>query len=151
MLTSIDRHLLRLLQRNNKITNVALAEQVGLSPPACLKRVNHLRSSGVIQQDVSILNTKNAGFGVTMIIEVEMERDQQDLNRCFVSRVKAAEEVSQCYQVCGEVDFVLIVNVIDMEAFQKFAQDVLYAEPNMRKFRTLISMNTDKFTTALPI
>lgn len=150
-LSKLDRRILNILQHNNRITNVALAEEVGLSPPACLKRVKQLRESQVITKDVAILDAAKAGIGVTMIVEVEMERDSTDLNQHFIKRVKEAGEVNQCYQVCGEVDFVLIVNVVDMTAFKQFADRVLYTEPNMRKFRTLISTTQEKFTTAIPL
>jgi Lrp/AsnC family leucine-responsive transcriptional regulator len=150
-LTDIDRRILRVLQKNNKVTNAALAEQVGLSPPACLKRVRKLHEHGVIESNVAILNLKHAGIGITMIVEVEMESDRADMNDEFIRRVMECPEVSQCYQVTGEVDFVLIVNVPDMEAFQSFTENVLYSYPNMRKFRTLISMRRNKFTTEVPV
>ncbi|MFC3150141.1 Lrp/AsnC family transcriptional regulator [Litoribrevibacter euphylliae] len=150
-LLETDRRILRILQKDNKITNAALAERVGLSPPACLKRVKRLHEVGVIEQNVAILNLKQAGIGITMIVEVEMESDRADKNDEFIRRVKATPEVSQCYQVTGEVDFVLIVNVSDMEAFQTFTEQVLYSYSNMRKFRTLISMRRNKFSTEVPL
>jgi len=150
-LDNIDRNILRHLQQNNRITNQQLAEQVGLSAPACLKRVRLLREQGVIAQDVSILDPKLAGLGITMIVEVEMERERIDLNQSFANRMREAPEVTQSYQVTGDVDFVLIVTVPDMEAFKDFVERVLYTDPNMRKFRTLISMDRQKFTTTLPI
>lgn len=150
-LLETDRRILRILQKDNKITNAALAERVGLSPPACLKRVKRLHDEGVIEKNVAILNPKQAGIGITMIVEVEMESDRADMNDEFIRRANACPDVSQCYQVTGEVDFVLIVNVPDMDAFQAFTEQVLYSYPNMRKFRTLISMRRNKFTTEVPI
>ncbi|GLQ32133.1 Lrp/AsnC family transcriptional regulator [Litoribrevibacter albus] len=150
-ISEIDRKILRVLQRDNKITNAALAELVGLSPPACLKRVKRLQEEGVIEKNVAILNPKQAGIGITMIVEVEMESDRADMNDEFIRRVNTCPQVSQCYQVTGEVDFVLIVNVPDMEAFQTFTEQVLYSYSNMRKFRTLISMRRNKFSTEVPL
>ncbi len=151
-LDEIDRRILRILQSNSHLTNMSLAEQVGISPPACLKRVRSLRQNHVILKEVAIiLNPSLTGNGITMIVEVEMERDRADLNQAFIKRVNAAQEVTQSYQVTGEVDFVLIVSVPDMEAFQYFAEKVLYADQNVRKFRTLISMKRNKYTTELPI
>ncbi len=150
-LDEIDRRILRILQSNSHLTNASLAEQVGISPPACLKRVRTLRQNHVILKEVAILNPSLTSNGITMIVEVEMERDRADLNQAFIKRVNAAQEVTQSYQVTGEVDFVLIVSVPDMEAFQYFAEKVLYADQNVRKFRTLISMKRNKYTTELPI
>jgi len=150
-LDEIDRRILRILQSNSHLTNASLAEQVGISPPACLKRVRALRQNHVILKEVAILNPSLTGNGITMIVEVEMERDRADLNQAFIKRINAAQEVTQSYQVTGEVDFVLIVSVPDMEAFQHFAEKVLYADQNVRKFRTLISMKRNKYTTELTI
>lgn len=148
---NVDKRILVLLQQNSRITNAALAEAVGLSPPACLKRVKRLRDTGVITREVALLDPKLAGQGITMIVEVEVERDRSDLFQQSIRRIRASREVTQCYQVTGEVDFILIVNVESMEAFQAFTERVLYADPNLRKFRTLISMNRIKFTTEVPL
>lgn len=148
---NVDKRILARLQQNSRITNAALAEAVGLSPPACLKRVKRLRDTGVITREVAILDPKLAGQGITMIVEVEVERDRSDLFQQSIRRIRASREVTQCYQVTGEVDFILIVNVESMEAFQAFTERVLYADPNLRKFRTLISMNRIKFTTEVPL
>jgi len=148
---SLDRRILNQLQQDNRITNVELAEIVGLSPPACLKRVQRLRSAGAIESDVAILNPKICGKPINIIVEVEMERDRPELYRRFAGEIQKSPEVTQCYQVTGEIDMVLILSVQDMEEFQRFVERVMYAETNIRKFRTLISMKREKFTTALPI
>jgi Lrp/AsnC family transcriptional regulator, leucine-responsive regulatory protein len=148
-LDKIDRHILNQLQQDNRISNANLAALVGLSPPACLKRVQRLRKKKLIVSDVSILDPKLVGRQVTIIVEIEMERDRPDLYQRFAKAVNLSPEVSQCYQVTGEVDMVLIVNVADMEVFQSFVERVIHADPNVRKFRTLIAMKRKKFTTAV--
>lgn len=148
---NIDQKILQLLQQDCSMTNARLADLVGLSPPACLKRVKWLKQQGIIESEVALLNPKLVGISITMIVEVEMERDRSDLNQHFIKHVESCPEVAQCYQVTGEVDFVLIVHVESMDKFQEFAERILYADPNMRKFRTLISMKRNKFSTALPI
>ncbi len=148
-LDRIDRRILNLLQRDSSISNVALAEKVGLSPPACLKRVRQLKEHKVIASEVALLNPELIGYKINIIVEVEMERDRPDLYARFVRIINAAPEVLQCYQVTGEVDFVLVVAVPDMQAYESFVQRVLFAESNMRKFRTLISLGREKFETAI--
>lgn len=150
-LDEIDKRILRILQKDNKITNSALAEMINLSAPACLKRVKHLHESGVIEKNVSILNPHLLGEGIVIIVEIEMERDRREMNDQFIQRIKASPEVTQCYQVTGEVDFVLIVNVPNMIMFKDFANRVLYGESNMRKFKTLISMTRNKFSTEVAL
>ena len=79
----IDKKILVALQRNNRIPNLELAELVGLSPPACLKRVKRLREEEVIVGDVSIINPELAGNTMTLIVSVEMERDRADIYQVF--------------------------------------------------------------------
>lgn len=150
-LDRIDRRILNQLQRNNRISNQALAEQVGLSPPACLRRVRQLRESGIIQQEVALLSPERVGRLLNIIVEVEMERDRQDLLNQFQKMVGQAPEVTQCYAVTGEVDFILVVSVADMQAYDLFTQRVLHSQPNLRKFRSLISMRRIKFETAIEL
>lgn len=147
----LDRKILVHLQRNNRMANVELAERVGLSPPACLKRVKRLREFGVITADVSLLNPKLAGSQMCMIVSIEMERDRGDIYQQFRRSINAAKEVTQCYQVTGEYDFVLIVTVAGIEAFEAFVERVLHADLNIRKFRTAISIRQVKFTTEIAL
>ena len=148
LLDRIDKTILRQLQMDCSITNQQLASDVGLSAPACLKRVNKLRQKGVIAKQVAIVDQDKLGPCLHMVVEVQMERDRYDLYQQFSKRIMAEPEVKQSYQVTGEVDFILIVTVPDMEAYEKFCHRILYAEPNMKNFRTLISMKRSKFETA---
>lgn len=150
-LDRIDRNILTLLQHDCSLTNVQLADQVGLSPPACLKRVKRLVAEGYIARQVAIVAPEKLGPRLHMVVEVFMERDHKHLFQVFVKKVLAAPEVKQCYQVTGEVDFVLVVMVKDMVAYELLCDQLLYSDPNVRKFRTLISMKRDKFETAVDV
>lgn len=141
----LDQHILECLQRDASVTNQELADQIGLSPSACLKRVKRLRENGTIDRIVALLNPEAIGACLYMIVEVTMERDHKHLYRRFESRALAAPEVKQCYQVTGECDFVLLVSVPDLAAYDKFCDSVLYADDNMKKFRTLLSRRRSKF------
>ncbi|WP_104205263.1 Lrp/AsnC family transcriptional regulator [Billgrantia saliphila] len=147
----LDLRILDQLQQDASLTNQALAERVGLSPSACLKRVRRLRESGVIQREVAILAPEALGASLHMVVEVTMVRDDRTLYRRFTQRMEAAPEVMQCYQVTGEVDFVLIVSVADMESYDRFCDNVLDAGQDVHKFRTLISRKRTKFQTRLPL
>lgn len=148
-LDRIDIAILSQLQQDNRIANQALAAQVGLSPPACLQRVKRLRESGIILQEVAMLDPQLAGHGLQLIVSVEMERDRQEIYREFREAVLAAKEVTQCYQVTGEVDFILLVSVRDIHAYEKFIDRVLHSNSNIRKFHSSISIRTVKFETTL--
>ena len=150
-LDRIDRNILMQLQQDRRLTNVQLAAQVGLSPPACLKRVKRLTEEGYISRQVALIAPHKLGPMLHMVVEVFMERDHKQLFQEFVKSIQATPEIKQCYQVTGEVDFVLIVMVRDMEAYEKLCDRLLYSNPNVRKFRTLISMKRDKFETAIEL
>lgn len=147
----IDTKILNLLQKDNRISNQDLAERVGLSPPACLKRVRKLREQGIIMADVAILSPDKVGHRINVIVEIEIERDQLDIYDRFSRQMNAAPEVSQCYQVTGEIDFVLVVLVPDIQAYEAFARRELASNPNLRKFKSLISLRRDKFKTAIEL
>lgn len=147
----LDRSILKILQKNNRISNQSLAEKVGLSPPSCLKRVRKLRESGVIEADVSLISPEAVGYRLNIIVEVRMMRDQLDIYDSFVRKMRAAPEVSQCYEVTGEVDFVLVVQVMDIQDYEAFARRELTSNPNLGKFNSLISLRREKFETSINI
>lgn len=147
----IDKKILNLLQKDNRISNQKLAEKVGLSAPACLKRVKKLRESGVIMSDVSIVSPQVVGHLINVIVEVEMDRDTLDVYDSFNRQMSACPEVTQCYQVTGEVDFVLVVLVPDMQTYEAFARRELASNSYLRKFRSLISLRREKFRTAIEL
>ncbi|WP_240532328.1 Lrp/AsnC ligand binding domain-containing protein [Moritella marina] len=86
-----------------------------------------------------------------MIVNVEMERDRLDLNDGFIKRIRTASEVRECYQVTGDIDFVLLVTVANMPDYETFCQRYLYSEANMKNFKTQISMNRVKYDTCAVI
>ena len=145
---ALDHRILECLQRDASVTNQSLAEEVGLSPSACLKRVKRLRESGIIDRVVALLNPEAIGDCLYFIVEVAMERDHKRLYKRFEERALAAPEVKQCYQVTGEYDFVLIVSVPDLNAYDRFCDSVVFADDNMRKFRTQLSRKRSKFDTS---
>lgn len=147
----IDRAILMALQKNNRIRNIELAENVGLSAPACLKRVKHLREAGVIVSDVSIIDAQLAGNKMTLIVSIEMERDRADIYQKFKHSINQANEVMQCYQISGTYDFVLIVSVKDIQAYEAFVDRVLHTDLNIRKFHTSVSLRTVKNSTAIEL
>ena len=148
---TIDRKILSVLQNNNRIANVELAEEVGLSPPACLTRVKRLRAGKGVVGDVSIINPSLAGNKMTLIVSVEMERDRGDIYSVFRRSIEQAPEVTQCYQITGSYDFLIIVSVPDIQAYERFIERVLHQDKNIRKFHTSVSTKTVKFSTQVNV
>ncbi|WP_428197365.1 Lrp/AsnC family transcriptional regulator [Aliivibrio kagoshimensis] len=146
-----DKAILRFLQSDASVSNLQLSSAIGLSPPACLKRVKRLKKEGVISREVALVDQEKLGACLHIIMNIEMERDRLDLNRAFIQKMKAASEVKQCYQVTGDTDFILLVTVADIERYEAFCKREIYSEPNMKNFRTHISMNRVKFETSVVI
>lgn len=149
---ALDRRILDYLQQDAGITNQLLADQVGLSASACLKRVQRLREQGVIEKVVAVLDPGKLGPCLHIVVEVTMTKDDIHLYRRFESAMNDTLAVKQCYRVTGECDFVLIVIVQDMDEYDRFCDDVLYVEPNLSKFRTMVARKRSKFdsSTVLP-
>jgi Lrp/AsnC family transcriptional regulator, leucine-responsive regulatory protein len=142
---NLDRRILAALQKNNRISFAELAELVGSSAASCMRRVNRLRSDGVILADISLVDPKAFGKSLTVVVTVELDRERLDIVDEFKRDMRAAKEVTQCYMVTGDADFVLLVAVEDVEAFDVFAKAKLYTNPNVRKFRSMISLDRVKF------
>ncbi|OKO71451.1 Lrp/AsnC family transcriptional regulator [Bradyrhizobium sp. NAS96.2] len=147
----LDRRILAALQKNNLLSFANLAEVVGSSSASCMRRVNRLRSSGVIVADISLVDPKALGKSLTVVVTVELDRERLDLVDDFKRAMRAASEVSQCYMVTGDADFVLIVTVDDVEAFDIFVKTKLYTNPNVRKFQSMITLDRVKFEPRIKV
>jgi len=150
-LDDLDRRILKVLQRDNQISMSNLAEEVSSTTPTCVRRVKRLRKQGAILADVSVINPRLAGSRMTMIVQVEVERERPDLIEGFKRLILSCDEVSESYYVTGDVDFVLIVQVRDMEHYEKFIDKVFYSSKNVKQFKTFITIRRVKYTTEILI
>jgi len=150
-LDAIDRRILDLLQEDNRMTNLELAERVGLSPPPCLRRVRRLRELGVIERDVAIVNPAAVGQQIIAFVGVELDRQREDVLAAFERKMAAEPQVQQCYFVSGEIDYLLVVTARDMESYNEFARRVLANEHNIRRFRTSFTLSRVKYETRIPL
>ena len=144
----VDQHLLQLLQQDASRSNQDLALAVGLSAPTCLRRVRRLHAAGLIERQVAILRpeplAEHFGEGLQAILEVTLEQQSaQDLD-AFEQRAVADAEVSQCWRVSAGPDFVLVVLVRDMPAYQTLVQRLLGVQTNVRNVRTFFAVRRAK-------
>lgn len=149
-LDDFDRRLLDALQENNRLTGGELATIAGLSPAACLRRVQRLRDEGVIERDVSLLAPAAIGKRVTVVVMVTLERERPDLVDAFKEAMRGAPEVQQCHYVTGPADFVLIVAATDMADYEAFTRRHLF-ERYIRRFESLVVLDRVKTATAIPM
>ena len=116
-----DRRILQLMQRNGRISNLELAEQVGLSPTPCARRVRRLEEQGIIDRHVTLLDQSLLGLKLTAIIGVTMDRHTQERFAQFEEVIADFPEVMECSIVTGQAaDYLLKVIVPDMEAYEAF-------------------------------
>ena len=150
-LDHIDRKILNILQENNQITNIELAERVGLSPPPCLRRVRLLRERGIILQDVSLVDPKKVGKNFIVFLNVSLERQRNDMLESFERRITQHPEVMQCYFVSGDYDYFLVIMVSNVEEYNDFVRRVLSTDPNLRIFRSSFALNRVSYSTKIEV
>lgn len=148
-LDKIDRQILNILQKNNQITNLDLAEQINLSPPPCFRRVKRLRELGIICKDVALVDPFKVGHQLTVFVNVTLEKQREDLLTHFERKMLAEPEVMQCYFVSGEADYFLIIQVPDMNHYNDFARRVFANEANIKIFRSSFCLNRIKYDTSI--
>lgn len=152
---SIDLKLLEALQADATLTNQALAQQVHVSPPTCLRRVRRLRESGLLQRQVALLDPERVGqllgHGLQAIVEVSLDRQGQTEQETFEARVVQDEAVQQCYRVSPGPDFVLIVHVADMPGYLALAQRLFTADANVRNVKAFFALKRAKFEPRIPL
>lgn len=154
-LDKLDRHILRSLQADGRATFDLLAEQVGLSPSAVLRRVKRLEESGVIDRYVALVKPEAVGLGLTAYINVRLEKHTESHKRnpmdLFRASVQTWPEVAECAALTGEMDYLLRVLVQDMAHYSRFIMDTLLKHPSVQDCKTSFVLDRVKATTAVPL
>ncbi|MDJ0857532.1 MAG: Lrp/AsnC family transcriptional regulator [Dinoroseobacter sp.] len=140
----INSHILRELSRDGRISNLELAERVGLSPSACLRRVQELERSGIIKGYRAVLDRSLLGRGFTVLMAVSLSEHTKDQQRAFERAVQGAPEVLECHNVTGAVEYFLRVEVADLAAFKRFHTDVLGTLPQVTSITSYVVMDSPK-------
>jgi Lrp/AsnC family transcriptional regulator, leucine-responsive regulatory protein len=150
-LDAVDRAILRELQQDGRLTNVELAKRVRLSPSPCLRRVKALEERGYIRGYIAVLDRPAVNRGLYVFVMVSLTSQRQEVLEAFETAVAGLDEVLECYLMTGESDYLLGVAVADLDAYQRFFTKRLGELPGVASLRSLISMKTVKYTTALPV
>ncbi|MDM0105365.1 Lrp/AsnC family transcriptional regulator [Variovorax sp. J22R24] len=150
-LDDIDLRLLDALQSDASQSNQSLAERFSISPPTCLRRVRRLREAGWIDSQVAILSVDRVGPLLTAVVEVSLDRQDASALDAFEQRVAPDDAVQQCYRVSPGPDFVLVVTVRDMPAYQALAQRLFTNDANVRNVKAFFSIKRAKFAPRVPL
>ncbi|MFZ4286307.1 Lrp/AsnC family transcriptional regulator [Variovorax sp. HJSM1_2] len=154
-LDATDFRLLEQLQRDASLSNQALAEQIHVSPPTCLRRVKRLLDAGLIERQIAVLNPErlapSLGYGLTAIVEITLDRQDAESLDGFEARVADDIAVQQCYRVSPGPDFCLIVFARDMPDYLALAQRLFTSDANVRNVKAFFSLKRSKFQPSIPL
>jgi Lrp/AsnC family leucine-responsive transcriptional regulator len=150
-LDAIDCRIIAALQADGRLSNLELAEQVGLSPSPCLRRVKRLEREGYIQGYRAVLQRGRVGLGFTVFVGVKVNGHADERLDVFGASVLAMPEVVACHMVSGEADYLLEVVVPDLEHYQRFMLGKLLDLPLVKEVRSNIAIQTLKVAAPLPL
>ena len=151
-LDKLDKRILRELQRDGTITNLDLAERIGLSPSPCARRVKQLEDAGIILGRVTLLNPKKLDLKMTALIQISMDRHTPDRFQKFEARIKTYAEVTECLLITGQsADYQLKVVVPDMEYYQEFLLNKITRIEGVTDVHSSFILREVQSTTELPL
>lgn len=154
MLTSLSRtdlKLLKLLQVEGGLTNVEVAERIGMSASPCLRRVRQLETAGIIAGYVARLDRRAIGLDIMAMVEVRVDRHHESVAEAFRTAIERESSVIECYTLTGAFDYLLKVVSPNLEAFADFAMKRLLGLPGVKEVRSSLVLETLKDSTALPL
>jgi DNA-binding Lrp family transcriptional regulator len=150
-LDEIDLRILRALQDDARISNVDLAERVGLSPTPCLRRMRALEGEGVIRRYAALIDQGSVGLPVSVFVSVSLERQVEEALATFEARMRERPEVMECYLMTGDSDYLLRVVTSDLGAYERFLMDHLTRIPGVASIRSSFALKQITYKTALPL
>lgn len=150
-LDAIDVKILTELQEDASLSNVELAQRVGLSPSPCLARVRALEASGIIARRVTLLDPVSLGATISVFIQVALEKQAEAQLDTFEEAILGFSEVMECYLMTGDADYHLRVVVPDLMALQHFIVEKLSKTPGVANIRSSFALKQVKYKTALPV
>jgi|TARA_R100001244_G_scaffold20643_11_gene21768 DNA-binding Lrp family transcriptional regulator len=150
-LDEIDLKILQRLQDDGRITNVELANSVGLTAPPCLRRMRALEEEGVINSYHAAIDPAKMGYTITVFAMVSLKSQAEADLQAFEEHVQKLPEVRECYMLNGEIDFILKVVAKDLQQFQSFLTSKLTAAPNVASVKTSLTIRSAKHLPGVPI
>ena len=150
-LDRIDRQILALLQQDGRMTNVELADRVGLTAPPCLRRVRALEQAGAIKGYHAELDASTLGYPITVFAMVSLKSQAERDLAAFEAHVANIPEIRECHMLNGEIDFILKIVAGDLRAFQDILTTHLTPAPNVASVKTSLTIRTSKHQPGIPV
>ncbi|MCK0171333.1 Lrp/AsnC family transcriptional regulator [Aliiroseovarius sp. S1123] len=150
-LDSVDRRILRALQRTGRISNAELSEKVNLSPSACHRRVQRLEAEGFIKNYVALLDARKLNCPTTVFVEITLSGQADEVLDAFEREVARVPDVLECHLMAGTADYLLKVVAQDTEDFARIHRQYLARLPGVQGMQSSFALRTVFKTTALPV
>lgn len=150
-LDAIDVQILKLLQKDGRVTNQALAKQVHLSPTPCLERVRRLEREGFIQGYQAIVQADQVGYPMLIYAFVHFDRSVDDAYGKFRKGIAMIDEIVECHMITGDVDFIMKIRTADIAAFRQLLEEKILKLPGVRITHSYVSMGEVKKGASVPI
>jgi Lrp/AsnC family leucine-responsive transcriptional regulator len=150
-LDATDRRILRLLQKDSRITNAELAEKANLSPSACHRRVARLESDGIIAAYVALLDARKLGRPTVVYVEITLQSQAEDVLDAFEASVARVPDLLECHLMAGSADYLLKIMAEDTEDFARIHRQFLSRLPGVRQMQSSFALRTVVKTTALEV
>ena len=146
-----EKEILRILQSEGRISNVELAERVGLSESPCFRRVRRMEESGLIQGYAAQLDQRQLGLQVTAFVQVSLDKQDERKQRDFLTRVEAEEHIVECHAMSGSHDYLLKVLAYSMDHFSELSMQRILKFPGVKNMESNFSLMAIKNSQAMPL
>lgn len=150
-LDAIDLRILNALQADGRLTNQELADQIGLSPSPCLRRVRRLERDGFIRSYRAVLDRESVGLGLTVFVDIKVEKHSRDNARALQEALAAMPEVVACHMVSGTADFIIEIVVSSLKAYERLLSEKLLVLPMVGDIRSNFALSRVKSDAPLPL
>lgn len=150
-LSAADKRILAVLQADGRISNVDLAQRVGMSPSPCLRRVKALEAEGIIERYIALVDRKSVGLDIEVFVQISLDRHNDAVVARFRQAVEAMPEVISCRAVTGDLDYLLRIVVSDLDAYSRLALDRLLKIEGVTSIKSSFVLETIKQTWSVPI
>lgn len=150
-LDRIDKAILELLQKDARMTALAISEKVGLSPSPCLRRIRILEEKGILKGYVALVDQQGVGLPVSVFLSIKLERQREEELERFAAAVNRWPEVVECYLMTGQRDYLLRVVVPDLSAYERFIKTKMTRLDGVASIESSFALAQIKYTNVLPI
>jgi Lrp/AsnC family transcriptional regulator len=151
LLDAADKRILAALQKDSSLSVAVLAEKVGLSMSPCWRRVQRLRSEGIILREVALLDRRKIGLNAQIFAQVRLTAQGRERIDEFAEQIRSFPEVLECYVVMGAIDFMLRIVTADIDAYERFFFQKLSKVPGIHEISSIVALSEIKATNELPI